>query len=221
MAERHVRYANRREAGRRLANELVGVGEATVLGLPRGGVPVAYEVAAGMNLALDVIVVRKLGVPGRPEVAMGAIGEGGAEVVDEPFRRLAHVTDSEFEAVLAKEHAAMARRVRRYRQTVPRLDLTGREAVVVDDGMATGSTARAACQVARTLGAVRIVLAVPVASVDALAALRPAVDELVCPLCPEEFGAVGQWYEDFRPTTDDEVLALLARSRAHRDGGGA
>ncbi|QUQ64092.1 phosphoribosyltransferase [Kutzneria sp. CA-103260] len=221
MVEEVERYADRRDAGRRLVSALAHLrgAEVTVLGLPCGGVPVAYEVAAALRAPLDVIVVRKLGVPGHAELAMGAVGEDGVHVADEPVLWQAHVTEPEFRAVLAREQAAVVRRGRRYRDTVPRLDLTGRTTVIIDDGMATGSTARVACAVARAHGAARIVLAVPVAAPEAATWLERDADEVVCPLCPTEFGAVGRWYRDFRPTSDDEVVDLLSRSRADRLGG--
>lgn len=214
---RGTSYTDRRDAGRRLASALAHLRapEVTVLGLPRGGVPVAYEVAESLGAPLDVIVVRKLGVPRHSELAMGAIGEGDVEVVDEPVVGLAHVTEAEFRAVLTQERDELAQRVRRYRDAVPRLDLADRIAVIVDDGMATGSTARAACAVARAHAPARVVLAVPVASPEAVAALAGAADEVVCPLRPGDFRAVGRWYEEFRQTSEDEVLSLLTRSRTH------
>lgn len=205
-----VVFANRVDAGRRLARELASLRgqDLVVLGLPRGGVPVAYEVAAALDAPLDVIVVRKLGVPFQPELAMGAIGEGGARVVDHGLVARARVSEQEFAAVERRERALLESRVQRLRRGRGRVALEGRTAVVVDDGMATGSTARAACQVARHLGAGRVVLAVPVAAAETVRDFAEA-DQVVCVSAPEWFGAVGAFYNDFSPITDDEVIVLL------------
>ncbi len=210
-----MRFANRVDAGRRLADRLRGFAGAqtVVLGLPRGGVPVAFEVAEALGAPLDVIVVRKLGVPFQPELAMGALGEDGVRVLDDDTVRSAGVTLEELEVVEHRERAELDRRARRFRGSRPRLDLTGRTALIVDDGIATGSTARAACLVARAHGASSIVLAVPVAPRGAASRFGDVVDELVVLETPEPFWAVGQWYEDFSATTDDEVIELLARTR--------
>ena len=206
-----VPFRDRTDAGRRLAVRLRHLrGEnVVVLGLPRGGVPVAAEVAQVLDAPLDVIVVRKLGVPFRPELAMGAVGEGSALVVNERVVRLAHVGEAEFAEAERRERAEVERRALQFRGDRPRLALEGRTALVVDDGIATGSTARAACQVARAQGAARVVLAAPVCSPDAARALREEVDELVFLETPRWFSAVGQCYTDFRPTSDGEVTALL------------
>ena len=218
-----MQFADRVDAGRRLAERLRDQysSAVVVLGLPRGGVVVAAEVARVLGAPLDVIVVRKLGVPSRPELGMGAIGEGGARVINEQVVRFEGVTAQDLEAVEERERAELDRRAARFRGDRDRIRLTGRTVIVVDDGIATGSTARAACQVARAQGAARVVLAVPVAPPDAVAHLRDDVDELVCLDTPAEFFAVGQWYADFRQTTDDEVVACLdgaaddaARARA-------
>ena len=205
-------FADRTEAGRQLAARLGRFADqqAVVLGLPRGGIPVAYEVATALGAPLDVIVVRKLGVPLQPELAMGAIGEDGARVLNDEVLRLAHVTASELAAVEERERAELERRARRFRGARPRVDLTGRTALIVDDGIATGSTARAACQVARAHGASRIVLAAPVAPPDAGRRLADDVDELIVCETPEPFFGVGQFYADFSQTSDDEVVDLLA-----------
>lgn len=195
-----------RQLGRRLA-ELRGQ-DTVVLGLPRGGVPVAFEVAAALDAPLDVIIVRKLGLPYQPELAMGAIGEGGVRVLDDQVLTHSRVTDSELQSVEDHERAVLENRVARFRKGRGREDLTGRIAVIVDDGIATGSTARVACRIARKLGAARVVLAVPVAPADTLAALTEP-DELVCLATPRQFTAVGYHYRDFSPTEDDEVLQLL------------
>jgi putative phosphoribosyl transferase len=207
-------FRDRVEAGRRLGQALVSLApeRAVVLGLPRGGVPVAYEVARALGAPLDVIVVRKLGVPWQPELAMGAIGEGGVRVVNDEVQRAADVGDEELAAVERRERAELEGRVRRFRGDRPRVDLRGRTAVIIDDGVATGSTASAACRIARAQGANRVVLAVPVAPQDALEAMRREADEVVCLETPEPFFAIGEWYEDFSATSDDEVTALLERS---------
>src|SRR6478752_1465328 len=206
-------FEDRHDAGRHLVGKLdfLRGEDVVVLGLPRGGVPVAAVVAEALRAPLDVIVVRKLGVPFQPELAMGAIGEGGMRVVDRTMVARARVTDEELDAVERRERAVLDARVERLRRGRPRVDLRGRVAVVVDDGIATGSTARVACRVARELGAARVVLAVPVAPADALAHL-PEADTVVCVSAPRYFRAVGAHYEDFSPTTDDEVAALLEQA---------
>ncbi len=203
-------FANREEAGRRLAQRLEHLRgtNAVVLGLPRGGVVVAHQVARALGLPLDVIVVRKLGVPYQPEYAMGAIGEGGIRVLDRDVVERARVGEAQLAAVEMREREALAARVERFRRGRTRIDLRGRTAVIVDDGIATGSTARAACIVARGLGAERVVLAVPVGPADTLRDF-PEADEVICLSQPEPFFAVGYHYRDFGQTTDDEVVALL------------
>jgi putative phosphoribosyl transferase len=195
-----------RQLGRRLA-ELRGQ-DIVILGLPRGGVPVAFEVAAALDAPLDVIVVRKLGLPYQPELAMGAIGEGGARVLEERVLAHARVSETELQTVEDHERAVLENRVLRFRKGRTRQDLTGRIAVIVDDGIATGSTTRVACRVARQLGAARVILAVPVAPADTLGSLTEP-DEVVCLATPHQFSAVGYHYRDFSPTEDDEVVKLL------------
>jgi putative phosphoribosyl transferase len=209
-------FTDRADAGRRLAPRLVHLrGEpVVVLGLPRGGVPVALEVARALGAPLDVIIVRKLGVPFQPELAMGAVGEDGVVVINTEVVRLAGVSVAELAAVQAREQTRVAVRAARYRARRPREPLAGRVAVVVDDGTATGSTARAACQVARTHGAARVVLAVPVAPPGWEGGFRGEADELVCVGTPAWFGAIGQFYADFSQTTDDEVIACLGQAAA-------
>lgn len=180
-----------------------------MLALPRGGVPVGYEVARALGVPLDVIVVRKLGVPQQPELGMGAVGEGGVTVLDDAIVRAGRVRATELAAVEARERAELERRVTRYRGDRPMLPVEGRTVIVVDDGIATGGTARAALRVAREHGARRVVLAVPVAPPDTLAELAADADEVVTLATPTPFLAVGQWYEHFEQTTDDEVRALL------------
>jgi len=219
-------FTDRRDAGRRLARELRHLrGEdIVVLGLPRGGVPVAAEVAAALGAPLDVIMVRKLGVPFQPELAMGAVGEDGVRVLDQDVLDTAGIGDAELAEVQGHQVAELDRRACRYRHGRMRIDLRGRTAIVVDDGLATGSSARAACQIARAAGAARVVLAVPVAPRGWTARLAGAADELVCPKTPLGFQAVGQSYRDFVQTSDEEVVACLdaaqARTRGDRRGAG-
>jgi putative phosphoribosyl transferase len=211
-----VVFRDRMDAGRRLAKQLqrqhLGNSDVVVLGLPRGGVPVAFEVAQMLDAPLDVIVVRKLGVPFQPELAMGAIGEGGVRILDREILQLARVSETELTAVERRERAELERRVRLYRGNRPPAELRARTAVIVDDGIATGSTVRAACQVARAQGAAPVVIAVPVASRSSLNELADICDQAVCLETPEPFYAVGEWYRDFSPTSDDEVIVLLQRA---------
>ncbi|MGZ6826679.1 MAG: phosphoribosyltransferase family protein [Mycobacteriales bacterium] len=209
-------FRDRADAGRRLAERLAAMkGEdAVVLALPRGGVPVAAEVARALGLPLDVVVVRKLGLPFQPEVAMGAVGEGDVVVTDDDLVAQARVGARELALVAARERREVQRRARLFREGRPPVPLAGRTALVVDDGIATGATARAACQVARALGAGRVVVAVPTGAADALRLLAQEADEVVCLDVPPHFLAVGQWYADFRQTSDEEVVALLARAHA-------
>jgi putative phosphoribosyl transferase len=190
--------------------------DVVVLGLPRGGVPVAYEVATALDLPLDVIIVRKLGVPSQPELAMGAIGEGGARTIDDDVVAMAAVQSADLSAVEEREKLELERRAVLFRGDRPRLTLKGRTALIIDDGIATGSTARAACQVARAQGAARVVLATPVAPPRAVAELRGDADEVICLSTPELFWAIGEFYFDFTQTSDDEVTALLVRAADRR-----
>ena len=211
-------FTDRTEAGRRLADRLSHLREqpdVVVVGLPRGGVPVAAEVAESLGAPLDVIVVRKLGVPFQPELALGAIGEDDVRVVNDDLVRMAGVTDDEIAEVEARERIELDRRAEQFRRGRTRVRLTGRVVVVVDDGVATGSTARAACQVARAEGAARVVLAVPVAPTDWTDRLGDVADELVAVDTPAYFMAVGQHYRDFDQTTDDEVIHCLDRVARH------
>jgi putative phosphoribosyl transferase len=205
-------FEDRVDAGRRLG-ELLKVragAPAVVLALPRGGVPVGAEVAEALGAPLDVLLVRKLGVPAHPELAFGAIGEDGVRVLDDEIVRSTRVTPAQQASVEQRERAELVRRVERYRAVRPREPIAGREVLVVDDGVATGSTARAACEVARARGAQRVVLAVPVAAAGAVDALRDVADEVVALAVPVRFRSVGQWYVDFRPTTDQEVDEILS-----------
>ena len=214
-------FSNRMDAGRRLAAKLEHLRSepVVVLGLPRGGVPVACEVARALGAPLDVIVVRKLGVPFQPELGMGAVGEDGVRVLNREVIRLAQVSEDELAAVQAREQAEVARRARRYRGGRMRAPLDGRVAVIVDDGIATGSTARAACQIARALGAARVVLAVPVAPPAWQARIGQGADEMISLATPEPFGAVGQFYADFSQTSDEEVAACLEGAAEQSIGG--
>ncbi|GAB2765810.1 phosphoribosyltransferase family protein [Sinomonas soli] len=214
----HV-FKDRSQAGRELARALTRYRQqdAVVLGLPRGGVPVAFEVAVALDAPLDVIVVRKLGVPFQPELAMGAVGEGGVRVLDDHVLAVSGVTERELALVEAREREVLRERTARIRAVRPQQDLRGRTAILVDDGIATGSTARAACRVARALGAARVVLAVPVGPADTVGEIAEA-DEVVCLTTPSPFRAVGRFYRDFSATTDDDVLQLLdaaARRAVH------
>jgi len=211
-----MRFRNRSDAGRRLANRLQFLSgeDVVVLGLPRGGVPVAAAVARALGAPLDVILVRKLGVPAQPELGLGAIGESGARVINQEVVRYTHVSEAQIAQVEAKERAELQRRAQRFRGDAPHVPLAGRTAMIVDDGIATGSTARAACQVARALGAAAVVLAVPVAPPSADRALRGDADEVICLEMPDRFLAIGEWYEDFAQTSDEEVVALLRAAHA-------
>jgi len=211
-----MRFRDRSDAGRQLASRLLPLRgtDVVVLGLPRGGVAVAAQVARALDAPLDVILVRKLGVPSQPELGMGAIGEEGARVINADVVRYAQVSEADIRAVERRERAELERRIKRYRGDTPREPLAGRTAILVDDGIATGSTARAACQVARALGASRVVLAVPVAPPSARTTLADAIDELICLETPGRFLAIGEWYEDFSQTRDEEVVSLLRTARA-------
>ncbi len=206
-------FANRTEAGRRLGERLAdrrapGV---VVLGLPRGGVPVAAMVAEALGAPLDVVVVRKLGAPFQPELALGAVGEGGSRTLNTEALRRLQVDDETLRAIEDRERAEVERRALRYRGGRPRVALEGRTAIVVDDGLATGATAAVACEMARLEGAREVVLAAPVGPAPTLEALRRVADEVIVLETPPDFFAVGQWYRHFEQTTDEEVTELLAR----------
>lgn len=204
-------FQNRIDAGRLLGERVAAAhrsSDAVVLGLPRGGVPVAAEVARRLGAPLDVLVVRKLGVPGREEVAMGAVGEGGATVLNTGIIETVGISDDDLRRSELRERAEVEQRVGRFRSGRPPIELDGRTAIVVDDGMATGATAAVGCRIARARGAARVVLAVPVAAPDTLAAFD-AADEIICVTAPSDFMAVGQFYVDFTQVEDDEVVRLL------------
>lgn len=209
-------FVDREDAGRHLARRLRRLrgAEVVVLGLPRGGVPVAFEVAEDLHAPLDVIVVRKLGVPSQPEYGFGAIGEGGVQIVDDQVVRQTRLTEAQIAKVEACERALLERRVDQLRGDHAPVPLAGRTVIIVDDGIATGSTARAACQVARARGARRVILAVPVGSAAAVAALRNAADEVICLHIPAGFFAIGEWYGDFGQVSDEKVTILLNKASA-------
>ena len=208
-------FPNRAEAGRQLAERLSayrGRDDAIILGLPRGGVPVAYEVAQQLGLPLDVFVVRKLGVPGYEELAMGAIASGNVSVLNEDVMRALPNSEAILETVMAQEKIELERREARYRQDRPARDLRGRVVILVDDGLATGATMRAAAAALREKGVARIVVAVPVGAPETCRELEAEVDEVICAFKPAFFHGVGQFYEDFSQTTDEEVRELLIRA---------
>jgi putative phosphoribosyl transferase len=208
-------FADRADAGRVLAERLrayAGRPDVIVLALPRGGVVVGYEVARALRAPLDVLVVRKLGVPGHSELAMGAIASGGARVLSGDVIRTLGITQAQIEAVAVREQAELERRERAYRGARQAAPLSGRAVLLVDDGLATGATMRAAVRSLRAHEPARIVVAVPVGAPETCAELLDEADEVVCARSPEPFEAVGSWYDDFSQTSDDEVRDLLARA---------
>ena len=210
-------FRDRRDAGRQLAAKLSAYAnrpDVIVLALPRGGVPVGYEVASALGALFDVFVVRKLGVPGYEELAMGAVATGGVRVINEEIVQRLGMPRSMIDAVTAREQQELARRERLYRGNRPPPDLRGRTVILVDDGLATGATMHAAIAAVRELKPARIVVAVPTASRETCERLRSEVDEVICAVTPEPFRAVGQWYQDFSQTSDAEVRALLAQRAA-------
>jgi erythromycin esterase-like protein/predicted phosphoribosyltransferase len=207
-------FLDRRDAGRRLAQKIAGYSnrpDVLVLALPRGGVPVAYEVARALNAPLDVFVVRKLGVPGYEELAMGAVATGGVRVLNNEIVEGLGIPASMIDAVAARERQELARRERLYRDGRPQPDVRGRTVILVDDGLATGATMHAAIEALRQQGPERIVVAVPTASPDTCEEMKRRADEVICAITPEPFHAVGRWYQEFSQTTDEEVRELLAR----------
>ncbi|HYS01443.1 MAG TPA: phosphoribosyltransferase [Candidatus Eisenbacteria bacterium] len=212
-------FENRAQAGRILAAQLAeyrGRPEVLVLGLPRGGVPVAFEVAQALGVPLDVFLVRKLGVPGHAELAMGAIASGGVRVVNQAMLRSLRISPQQLDAVIRAEEAELRRQERVYRGDRPPPDVSGRTAILVDDGLATGATMQAAVAALRSAGPKEVVVAVPVAPPETCAELEVEADRVVCALTPEPFYAVGAWYRDFSQTSDDEVRELLRRNQAVR-----
>jgi putative phosphoribosyl transferase len=210
-----VHFRDRAEAGRYLATRLstyASEGNVLVLALPRGGVPVAFEVALALHAPLDLFLVRKLGFPGHEEFAIGAIASGGVRILDEEVIGNFGISRAEIERVTAQERRELERRERLYRDDRPPPDVAGHVVILVDDGLATGSTMRAAIAALKLEGARRIVVAVPVAPRETCESIRAEVDDIVCAETPEPFRAVGLWYDDFEQTTDDEVRELLARA---------
>ena len=211
-------FRNREEAGRLLARALTdyaGREDVLVLGLPRGGVPVAAEVARVLGVPLDVLVVRKLGAPGQEELAIGAIGEGGVRVLNERLVRDLGLSHEVIDRIAGREEHELERRVAAYRGGHEALEVEGKTVIVVDDGVATGATMRAGLQTLRALGAARIIAAAPVGAADSVALLEEDADDVVVLEAPAWFSAVGQWYEDFGQTSDEEVRDLLMRNRGH------
>lgn len=214
-SENRPRFHDRADAGRALAADLApyaGRPDLVVLALPRGGVPVAYEVARALGAPLDVFLVRKLGLPGHEEFAMGAIASGGIRLINEDVVREFGVTDAEIAAVSAAEEQELERRERQYRRDRPTPRIAGRTVILVDDGLATGSTMHAAVLALRQENPAHIIIAVPVAAAETCDEFRDLVDDIVCPETPSPFYAVGLWYEDFSQTTDEEVQELLNKS---------
>ena len=210
-----MQFRNRVEAGQQLAKKLAKYAnrpDVLVLALPRGGVPVGYEVAQALKAPLDVFVVRKLGVPGHEELAMGAIASGGVRVLNGSVVDSLGILDETIDAVATRELRELERRERAYRDDRPAPDMQGRTVILVDDGIATGSTMRAAVGALRQLEATRIVVATPTAALSTVREMRPDVDELVAVMTPADFAGVGQWYEDFSQTTDGEVRELLDKA---------
>jgi len=213
-------FKNRSEAGKKLAAALASYKNQNpvILALPRGGVPVAAEVATALNAPFDLILVRKIGVPFHSELAMGAVVDGGTPIVvrNDDIIRLAGIDEADFKTVCDRELAEIERRRRRYLGNRDRADVKGRVTIVIDDGIATGATTRAALRAIRMRGPKKLILAVPVAPTDTLATLREEVDEVVCLEDYEDFGALGYYYSDFRQVSDDEVIAMLRRFPAQK-----
>lgn len=212
-------FADRRDAGRKLAAKLgsfAGKPDVIVLALPRGGVPVAFEVAQALDAPLDVILVRKLGTPGQEELAMGAVASGGVRVLNEGVTQALNVPRQVIETVTQREQQELERREQLYRNGRPAPDLHGKTVILVDDGLATGATMVAAVKGVRAQGAERVVVAVPTAALETCAAFEQVVSAVVCAETPEPFVSVGMWYADFAQTTDAEVRELLARAAQRR-----
>jgi predicted phosphoribosyltransferase len=214
-------FRDRYDAGRQLAKELMAYADrpdVLVLALPRGGVPVGYEVARALHAPLDVFLVRKLGLPGHEELAMGAIASGGVRVLNEELVHVLDIPPDVIDEVAEEERRELERRERAYRDDRPPLNVRGRIVILIDDGLATGSTMRAAVAALRKQGPARIIVAVPVAATSTCRELQQEVDEVVCARTPEPFRAVGIWYDDFSQTSDEEVHALLEEAQARQDG---
>jgi putative phosphoribosyl transferase len=218
------RFHDRADAGRYLVERLQKYAhnpETMVLGLPRGGVVVAFEVAQGLGLPLDIFLVRKLGVPGYEELAMGAIASGGVQVINQDVVRSIHISTTEIREIAEKEGQELLRRERVYRDDRPRLEVKDRSIILVDDGLATGATMRAAVVALRKQGPRKIVIAVPVASADTCDEFRVKVDDIICGITPAHFNAVGNWYDDFAQTSDEEVIQLLRQANSPGQNTGA
>lgn len=215
-------FTDRQDAGRALATRLTGLAAEcpVVVALPRGGVPVAFEVARALGAPLDLLVVRKLGAPGNPELGVGAIAEGGAAVVDAVTSQRVGMTEETLAATVERETVELRRRVQRYRVGRPALEVRGRTAIVVDDGLATGLTAIAAVRELRARAARRVVVAVPVGAQESLDLLAGEADAVVCHTIPARLMAVGYWYADFAPVSDEEVVELLGRGGIETSGDG-
>jgi putative phosphoribosyl transferase len=210
------RFRSRRDAGQQLARKLqqyAGRPDVIVLALPRGGVPVGFEIARALDVPLDVFVVRKLGLPWHEELAIGALASGGVRFLDQDLIRVAGVTEDDIRRITAIEQDELVRREKLYRGDRDLPDLTGKTVLLVDDGLATGSTMRVAVAALRQEGPARVVVAVPVASPETCEAFRDIADDIVCAITPERFYAVGLWYADFSQTSDDEVHRLLEQAR--------
>lgn len=205
-------FSDRRDAGRKLAQRLIAYARRTdviVLALPRGGVPVAYEVALALHAPLDIFIVRKLGLPGHEELAIGAIGSGGVRVLNHDIVQYLNIPNELIEAVAKREIQELERREREYRGNRPPVDVKDRTVILIDDGLATGASMRAAVAGLRTLNPAQIVVAVPTAAPETCEAMEPEVDQMICATTPEPFYGVSRWYEDFSQTTDEEVRMLL------------
>jgi len=215
-------YKDRREAGRKLAQELSaysGRSDVVVLALPRGGVPVAYEVARALGVPLDIFIVRKLGLPGREELAIGAIASGGVRVLNDDIVQALMIPQTMIETVTRRELEELERRERVYRGDRPGPEVRDRTVILIDDGLATGASMRAAVAALRLQNPARIVVAVPTAAPETCEAFRTVVDEIVSPMTPEPFYGVGRWFEDFSQTSDEEVWALLEQAARHLQHG--
>ena len=219
FSEEQIPFLNRRQAGKKLAAKLKKYADrpdVLVLALPRGGVPVAYEIARALNAPLDVFLVRKLGVPNDEELAMGAIASGGVRVLNEELTSRFHFPESVIDEVASREQKELERRESLYRGARPAPNVKGRMVILTDDGLATGSTMRAAATALRQLEPLKIIVAVPVGAAETCEEFRSEVDEVVCAATPEPFMAVGAWYSEFSQTSDDEVRELLKRAASHR-----